>query len=98
VDSAIQDVVEGMRRRTEEEFGMAMDRVLSPSRAIETPELLKGRDTQLAEIRKAWYQAGRQVFIHGYRGVGKTSLAMTAAFQHQSLGAHLGCDGRPETP
>jgi hypothetical protein len=71
-------------RLEEREFGEVMRRVLSPSRAIETPELLKGRQTQLDEIRRAWYQGGRQVFIHGYRGVGKTSLAMTAAHQEQT--------------
>jgi len=61
-----------------------MRQVLSPSRAIDTPELLNGRDDQLREIRKAWYRSGRQIFIYGYRGVGKTSLAQTAAHQHQS--------------
>ena len=71
-------------RKTEEEFAAIMRRVLSPSRAIESPEFLKGRDAQLREIKKAWYQSGRQIFIYGYRGVGKTSLAQTAAHQHQS--------------
>jgi Cdc6-like AAA superfamily ATPase len=71
-------------RIAEEKFAQIMGRVLSPSRAIESPELLKGRDDQLREIRRAWYQGGRQIFIYGYRGVGKTSLAQTAAHQHQS--------------
>jgi hypothetical protein len=71
-------------RMAEEKFAQIMGRVLSPSRAIESPELLKGRDDQLREIRRAWYQSGRQIFIYGYRGVGKTSLAQTAAHQHQS--------------
>jgi hypothetical protein len=71
-------------RIPEETFARTMGRVLSPSRAIDTPELLKGRDDQLREIRRAWYQSGRQIFIYGYRGVGKTSLAQTAAHQHQS--------------
>jgi hypothetical protein len=71
-------------RIPEEAFAQTMGRVLSPSRAIDTPELLKGRDDQLREIRRAWYQSGRQIFIYGYRGVGKTSLAQTAAHQHQS--------------
>jgi hypothetical protein len=73
-----------LERLPEEKFAGIMRQVLSPSRAIETPELLKGRDDQLREIRKAWYQSGRQIFIYGYRGVGKTSLAQTAAHQHQS--------------
>lgn len=71
-------------RLSEQEFVAIMRRVLSPSHAIDSPERLKGRDIQLREIKKAWYQGGRQVFIHGYRGVGKTSLAMTAAHQQQS--------------
>jgi uncharacterized protein len=71
-----------------------MKGVLSPSQAIQTPELLKGRDKQLDDIRRSLYQEGRQVFIHGYRGVGKTSLAQTAAIQYQSSEAQpilLGC-------
>jgi hypothetical protein len=51
---------------------------------------------QLEEIRRAWYQPGRQIFIHGFRGVGKTSLAHTAAFQRQSVDQDpiiLTCDG-----
>ncbi len=68
----------------EDQFADRMSKVLSPSHAIQTPELLKGRAEQLDEIRKAWYQPGRQIFVHGFRGVGKTSLAQTAAFQRQS--------------
>jgi len=74
-------------RIAEQEFATILNSVLAPSRAIESPELLKGRDMQLQEIRRAWYQGGRQIFIYGYRGVGKTSLAMTAAHQHQSADA-----------
>src|SRR5262245_61964194 len=80
----------------EDEFARRMAKVLSPSHAIQTPELLKGRAEQLDEIRKAWYQPGRQIFIHGFRGVGKTSLAQTAAFQRQSsdgLPILLTCEG-----
>jgi hypothetical protein len=73
-----------LERIAEVKFAEIMGRVLSPSRAIDSPELLKGRDDQLREIRRAWYQGGRQIFIYGYRGVGKTSLAQTAAYQHQS--------------
>lgn len=61
-----------------------MQTVLTPSRSIKTPELLKGRSEQLKEIRQSLFSVGRQVFVHGYRGVGKTSLAQTAAFQYQS--------------
>jgi hypothetical protein len=81
-------------RLPEHQFGDLMKTVLSPSRAIQTPEWLKGRDKQLADIRRALHMEGRQIFIYGYRGVGKTSLAQTAALQHQSVDAHpitLGC-------
>ena len=72
----------------ENEFGEKLKRWLSPSEAIQTPELLKGRDRQLQDIRQAWHSGGRQIFIYGFRGVGKTSLAHTAAFQQQSTDAH----------
>ena len=76
-----------------------MGRVLSPARAIDSPELLKGRDEQLQEIRRgAWYQGGRQIFIYGYRGVGQTSLAQTAAHQHQSAADPVHHNGRFWTP
>ncbi|KAF0098701.1 MAG: DNA-binding protein [Rhodospirillaceae bacterium] len=83
-------------RLLEKQFADKMAGVLSPSRAIQTPELLKGRADALDGIRKAWYQPGRQIFIHGFRGVGKTSLAQTAAFQQQSSDKDpilLTCDG-----
>src|SRR5947209_6756512 len=64
-----------------------MKGVLSPSQAIQTPEHLRGRDKQLDDIRRSLYLEGRQVFIYGYRGVGKTSLAQTAAIQYQSSDA-----------
>ncbi|TWB15194.1 AAA ATPase-like protein [Nitrospirillum bahiense] len=72
----------------EDEFAKKMATVLSPSHAIDSVELLKGRDAQLSEIRRAWHQIGRQIFIYGYRGVGKTSLAQTAAHQQQSSDQH----------
>lgn len=81
----------------EDVFADRMSKVLSPSHAIQTPELLKGRTEQLDAIRKAWYQPGRQIFVHGFRGVGKTSLAQTAAFQRQSsdgMPILLTCDSK----
>jgi hypothetical protein len=61
-----------MQHITEEDFGNALQTVLSPSRAIQSPEFLRGRAAQLDGIRKACYSAGRQVFIYGYRGVDLT--------------------------
>ena len=34
----------------------------------------------MAGIRQAFYAPGRHVLIHGFRGVGKSSLAQSAAF------------------
>ncbi len=71
-------------RQAEAQFGQELNRVLSPSRAIQSAEFLRGRAAQLQEIREAFYAPGRQIFIYGHKGVGKTSLAQTAAFERQS--------------
>jgi energy-coupling factor transporter ATP-binding protein EcfA2 len=67
-----------------DDFGARLNGVLSPSRAIKSPEFLQGRDEQLTDVRQALAMKGRHVFIHGFRGVGKTSLAYTAAGLIQS--------------
>jgi MoxR-like ATPase len=71
----------------EDQFGRILTKVLSPSKPLQSPEYLRGRDANLTDIRRALYADGRHVFIHGYKGVGKTSLAQTAAFQLQSSDA-----------
>jgi uncharacterized protein len=76
-------------------FEAVLKEKLSPTTPIRTPEALKGREKILEEVRRSFVQPGRHVFIHGDRGVGKTSLAQTAAIQHQSSdGApiFIGCD------
>lgn len=55
--------------------------MLSPARPLQSEEFLKGRADQLHGIEKALYAPGRHVIIHGLRGVGKSSLAQTAAFK-----------------
>jgi MoxR-like ATPase len=55
---------------------------LRPSSPIESFEHLYGRERQLEQIKQAMFSPGRHVFIYGDRGVGKTSLARTAAFEH----------------
>ncbi|MGK7754376.1 MULTISPECIES: AAA family ATPase [unclassified Roseovarius] len=62
------------------EFGALLGRVLSPARPLQSAEFLRGRHQQLAEIKQALYQPGRHILIHGLRGVGKSSLAQTAAY------------------
>ena len=67
------------RFRTEKEFGEHLTRVLSPAKPVDAREMLYGRDEQLTRVSRALYAEGRHVFIYGDRGVGKSSLAKTAA-------------------
>lgn len=66
---------------TQQIFGHALSKVLSPAQPLQSEEYLKGRAEQLHGIEKALYAPGRHVLIHGMRGVGKSSLAQTAAFK-----------------
>ena len=80
----------------EHDFGALLGKVLSPSQPLTSEEFLRGRADQLSGIKRALYQSGRHVLIHGLRGVGKSSLAQTAAYS-LSQGADpiiLGCDGK----
>lgn len=84
-----------IRGFTRDEFEKVLREKLSPTTPIRTPDSLKGRQKILEEIRRSFVQPGRHVFIHGDRGVGKTSLAQTAALQHQSADGSpifIGCD------
>ena len=79
---------------TKDNFLRVLHEALSPSGPIQSIEHLFGREAQMREIDKALFSPGRQVFVYGDRGVGKTSLAQTAAFAHQSAEAEpliLGC-------
>ena len=51
---------------------------LSPSKEINDPRRLIGREKYLTRIRRSLQSPGRHVFIYGERGIGKTSLACTA--------------------
>jgi Cdc6-like AAA superfamily ATPase len=85
----------------EHNFGVLLGKVLSPSQPLNSEEFLRGREAQLAGIKRALFkralfQSGRHVLIHGLRGVGKSSLAQTAAYS-LSVGADpiiVGCDGK----
>ncbi len=52
---------------------------LTPSKEIVQPDRLFGRDGHLLQIERAFKSDGRNVFIFGDRGIGKTSVARTAA-------------------
>lgn len=62
---------------------------LSAAQPVRTPEKLKGRERELEGIDRALCAPGRNIFIFGDRGVGKSSLAATAAYEYQSA------DNRP---
>lgn len=68
-------------------FATELNKLVSPSRPIQTIERLFGRERELDRIEKALYADGRHVFIYGDRGVGKSSLAAAAANQWQSSDA-----------
>lgn len=66
----------------------------SPSDHITTPERLFGREKLLKQIARAFNSKGRLIFIYGDRGVGKSSLALTAAHLQASANSppiHVNC-------
>ena len=67
---------------TDEDLKKILAENLTPSDTIKTPERLFGRQKYLTTIDRALSSPGRQIFIYGDRGVGKTSLALTAAYLH----------------
>lgn len=62
----------------EDKFKVISDN-LSPERPIRSTEFLRGRVEDLENIVRELRYFHSTVFIYGYRGVGKTSLARTAA-------------------
>ncbi len=69
---------------SEPEFAKILFSNVSPTSPIQSEEHLFGRTKQLNLVQQALYAPGRSIFIYGDRGVGKTSLAQTVAFSHQS--------------
>ena len=69
---------------TKDEFGQKLATVVNAATPIRSIQHLKGREQQLEEIERALFAVGRHIFIFGDRGVGKSSLAATAAYQYQS--------------
>jgi len=69
---------------TKQTLGERIGQVLSSAHPVRSIEYLKGRDSELETIERALYAPGRSVFIYGDRGVGKSSLGATAAYQWQT--------------
>jgi Cdc6-like AAA superfamily ATPase len=68
-----------IRGLTEERFARLMAEHFTPAQPISKIEHLFGRDKKNREIQRAFASPGKHVFVFGDRGVGKTSLAKTAA-------------------
>lgn len=82
---------------TTHEFGTRLNTLVSPALPIQSIEFLQGRAQELDRIEKALFAHGRHVFIYGDRGVGKSSLAATAANQLQSADApYIDVSGAPD--
>ena len=78
-----------------ERFLEIRNRFLTSAIPIQSTEHLKGRNKSLNALVDALSSPGRHAFVYGFRGVGKTSLSQTAAFQLQhSAGSPilLSCD------
>ena len=70
---------------TDEMLKRVLAENLTPSDSIKTPERLFGRAKNLTTIDRALSSPGRQIFIYGDRGIGKTSLAVTASYLHTGV-------------
>ena len=57
---------------------------MTPSVPVTTPDQRIGRSEKLTSARRALLDIGKQIFIIGNRGVGKTSLANVIASFYQS--------------
>lgn len=68
--------------------GLHLNKLVSPSRPVQTAEKLFGREKEMERIHRAFFAEGRHIFIYGSRGVGKSSLAAAAANQQQSADAN----------
>ena len=74
-------MIKGLSR---DEFVKILHTHLSPTSPIQSQEHLFGRHKQVQLIEQALCAPGRSIFIYGDRGVGKTSVAQTIAYSHQS--------------
>ena len=67
---------------SKDEFTTQLKEYLSASGPIRSIEHLFGREKEMTLIDEALSAEGRHVFIYGDRGVGKSSLAASAAANH----------------
>jgi hypothetical protein len=74
-----------IRGLQEQEFRSVLRDNLTSARAISDPNHLRGREAKLQQIDRAFNSPGKHVFVYGDRGVGKTSLALSAAVLHQTV-------------
>lgn len=63
----------------ETQFSTSLATLFTPAQPISLQSHLYGRERNLLDIKRALQSPGKHVFIYGDRGVGKTSLAKTAA-------------------
>ncbi len=77
-----------------DDFYERLYKVVRPSQPIDASEFLFGRDRQYEAMKSALHAPGRHSFIFGNRGVGKSSLAHSLAFdlQEQTDPILLSCD------
>src|SRR4051812_14026831 len=79
----------------EHEFVRILKDNIRPAQPIDVPELLQGRSIILRDIKRTLHSPGMHVFIHGERGIGKTSIALTAAKAYlRADPPWVGCDGK----
>jgi hypothetical protein len=79
--------------KTEEAFAAILKANIRPAQPIDSPELLQGRSMMLRDVSRTLNSAGMHVFVYGERGVGKTSIALTAAKAFaKTEPPYIGCD------
>ena len=79
--------------RSEGEFAGILKQYIRPAQPIDTPDLLQGRDVVLRDLGRTLHSPGMHVFIYGERGIGKTSIALTAAKTFMRADPpYVGCD------
>lgn len=80
---------------SEASFRSELSHLISPAAPIYRPEQLRGRAKYIKDIDKQFGNPGMHIFIHGERGVGKTSLAHSAVRSKLGLFADvpsIGCE------